>query len=150
MLSSDLATIDIPVDLSDPKLLLATLVQLRESVEQEGQAIFHQWRSHIHRQSFIKSSLNLAYYLALRRYDLRSIQAALIPWGLSSLGRIEARVLPNLDAVIATLAAVCQLNPNIQPSHPPNKAFFEGDRLLQQNTEELFGKLTPALKGGAL
>ncbi|MEH1909518.1 MAG: hypothetical protein V7L05_19070 [Nostoc sp.] len=54
------------------------------------------------------SSLNLAYYLALRRHDLRLLQTALMPWGISSLGRIEARVLPNLDAVIATLAAICQ------------------------------------------
>ena len=45
--------------------------------------------------------------LALRRYDLRPLQTALMPWGLSSLGRIEGRVMPNLDAVIATLEVIC-------------------------------------------
>ena len=30
----------------------------------------------------------------------------LMPWGLSSLGRCEARVLPTLEAVAAALAAL--------------------------------------------
>jgi pyruvate kinase len=79
-------------DLSEPQTLLATLRQLRASVYAEGQDVFQQWRSRIHRPAFVESSLNLAYYLALRRHDLRPLQAALMPWGLSSLGRIEARV----------------------------------------------------------
>jgi pyruvate kinase len=124
------------LDLADPANLLKTLQQLRLSVDQEGRAIFEQWRSRIHRSEFINSSLNLAYYMALRRHDLRPLQAALMPWGLSSLGRIEAKVLPTLDAVIATLAAVC----GRETSHPPIEAFFEGDRLLQQHTENIFGQ----------
>ena len=43
-------------------------------------------------------------YLALRRRDLRDLQDQLTLLGLSSLGRLEARVLANLDAVIAALA----------------------------------------------
>jgi pyruvate kinase len=135
MLSTQLPT----QELSNPQILLATLRQLRNSVYEEGQEIFSRWRSRIQRQAFIDSSLNLAYYLALRRYDLRPLQAALMPWGLSSLGRIEAKVLANLDAVIATLAAVCQETPNPQLSQPPLEAFFEGDRLLKIHTQELFG-----------
>lgn len=124
------------LDLADPANLLKILQELRQSVYQEGRLIFEQWRSQIHRAEFINSSLNLAYYMALRRHDLRPLQGALIPWGLSSLGRIEAKVLPTLDAVIATLAAICDK----EASHPPIETFFEGDRLLQQNTEAIFGQ----------
>lgn len=127
------------LDLSDPDILLNTLQHLRHRVMQDGEAIFSRWASTIHRQVFVKSSLNLAYYLALRRHDLRPLQAALMPWGLSSLGRIEARVLPNLEAVIATLGAACHLETNVLPARPQLDDFFEGDRLLQAQTEELFG-----------
>lgn len=138
MLSTQLDTKDLALELTNPQILLTTLRKLRQSVYEEGQEIFSRWRSRIQRQAFIDSSLNLAYYLALRRHDLRHLQAALMPWGLSSLGRIEARVLANLDAVIATLAAVChESNPQI--SQPPLEAFFQGDRLLKIHTQELFG-----------
>ena len=90
-------------DFNDPQVLLTTLQEIRESVYQEGQQIFSQWKPYIQRDSFIKSAENLAYYLALRGHDLRTLQAALTPWGLSSLGRLEAKVLPSLDAVISTL-----------------------------------------------
>jgi pyruvate kinase len=129
--------------LAYPQTLLNSLQRLRHSVIQEGEEIFHQWRSLIERQVFVSSALNLSYYLALRRHDRREIQLALMPWGLSSLGRIEARVLPNLDAVIATLGAVCRKDPAFLPKHPPLQAFFEGERLLKEHTEEVFGP-TPA------
>jgi pyruvate kinase len=67
-----------------------------------------------------------------------------MPWGLSSLGRLEGRVMPNLDAVIATLTAVCQPQEVHLVDRPPVEAFFEGDRLLQKHTEEIFGKTTTA------
>lgn len=140
MLSSSLKTPDFGVDLSNPQALLTALQQLRKCVYQEGQEIFHEWRSRIHRPAFINSSLNLAYYLALRRYDLRELQMALLPWGLCSLGHIETKVLAHLDAVIATLAAACDVKLNSPISHPPLEEFFEGDRLLQEQTEALFGK----------
>ena len=125
--------------LSDPHTLLKVLQHLRHDVVREGTHLFEQWRSLITREAFIPSALNLAYYLALRRHDMRDIQLALTPWGLSSLGRIEARVLPNLDGVIATLGAVCGKDPTFLPKHPPLNAFFEGDRLLQRHTTEVFG-----------
>ncbi len=49
------------------------------------------------------SASNLLHYLALRRHDLRPLQSDLSRCGLSSLGRAEAHVLPNLDAVIAAV-----------------------------------------------
>lgn len=125
-------------DLTHPANLLRNLEELRQTVEREGLEIFTEWRSQIHRLAFIDSSLNLAYYLALKKHDLRLLQAALMPWGLSSLGRIETKVLPTLDAVIATLKAVCHANSQV--NHPPIREFLQGDLLLQQNTEFLFGE----------
>lgn len=128
-------------ELIEPQTLLVTLQRLRQTVIHEGEEIFSRWQSSIERQAFVNSALNLAYYLALRKHDLRQLQIALMPWGLSSLGRIEARVLPNLDAALATLGAVCHQDPNLLPHRPRLEAFFEGDRLLRQHTEEVFGKL---------
>ena len=127
-------------ELTEPLTLLHTLQRLRQTVIHEGESIFRRWQPFLERQAFASSALNLAYYLALRRHDLRQLQIALMPWGLSSLGRIEARVLANLDAALATLGTVCHQDPNLLPHRPPLAAFFEGDRLLSQHTEEVFGK----------
>ncbi len=124
-----------PVDLSNPQELLTAMLDLRDAVFRDGQDTFQRWRPHIQRRDFLISALNLAYYLALRQHDLRHLQTALMPWGLSSLGRIENRVLPNLDAVIATLSA---LN-GIQTPHPRLSLFSRGQRLLERQTTSLFG-----------
>lgn len=124
----------------EPQVLLSTLKKLRHNVEEEGKAIFNQWKSQTQRPEFRSSALNLAHYLALRHYDLRSLQVALVPWGLSSLGRIEARVMPNLDAVIATLEIICGSESAQQLKRPTLESFFEGSRILQKQTEELFGQ----------
>ncbi|MDJ0843798.1 pyruvate kinase [Crocosphaera sp.] len=125
--------------LTYPHTLLKVLQKLRHDVLGEGNDRFEKWRSLLTRESFAPSALNLAYYLALRCHDMREIQLALTPWGLSSLGRIESRVLPNLEGVIATLGAVCGQDPTFLPKHPPLESFFEGDRLLKHHTDELFG-----------
>lgn len=138
MVSSISEMIAEPLNHSNPHFLLSTLQELRQNVEREGQITFNQWRSHIHRSDFIGSALNLAQYLALRRYDLRSLQAALIPWGLSSLGRIEPRVIPTLDAVIATLEMICGFDVGTH-NRPSIEAFMEGSNLLRQHTTTLFG-----------
>jgi len=126
------------LDLSNPCVLLETLQTLRQIVVQDGQDIFYPWCSRVQRQAFLSSGLNLAHYMALRRHDLRPLQAALMPWGLSSLGRLEARVMPSLDAVIATLGAICQVSP--AASRPAIQEFLEGDRLLHQQTEAVLGQ----------
>lgn len=50
-----------------------------------------------------ESATNLLHYLALRSFDLRSLQVQLVRLGLSSLGRSEAHVLPTMDAVMHNL-----------------------------------------------
>ncbi|MGK7916495.1 MAG: pyruvate kinase, partial [Prochloraceae cyanobacterium] len=67
------------------------------------------------------------------------LQMALIPWGLSSLGRIETKVMPNLDATIATLGAVCHQNPSNLPQRPSIEDFVAGEKLLVQQTQEVLG-----------
>lgn len=131
------------MDLTDKHVLLEALIRLREAIEQDGEAIFKAWKPYIERRDFLISGKNLAHYLALRRYDLRPLQAALMPWGLSSLGRIEARVMPNLQAVIATLSEVCQLPEEKRMPHPRVNKFYRGERMLQRRTEEVFGKPHP-------
>jgi pyruvate kinase len=127
-----------PFNLLSPQDLLSALQALRQNVNSEGQATFNEWRSRIQQTEFLSSALNLAQYLTLRRHDLRPLQTALMPWGLSSLGRIEARVMPNLDAVIATLEVIC--GKDAAPFNRPSvESFFDGDRLLRQRTETLFG-----------
>ncbi len=98
-----------PAGSASPRELLTRLQQLRQEICAEGQAHFAQWQPLIRRRSFRGSALNLAHYLALRKRDIRPLQQALMAWGLSSLGRSEGRVLPNLDAGIATLGALCQV-----------------------------------------
>lgn len=126
------------LNLSNPQVLLVTLKELRQNIEIKGQAIWQEWRFLDESQDFRSSSLNLAYYLALRQQDLRDLQAALIPWGLSSLGRIEGRVIPNLETIIATLELICGSKSDLQ-HRPSIESFFEGDRILRQNAEALFG-----------
>lgn len=129
-------------DLSDPDALLDTLWQLRQEIAAEGQEIFAHWKDQIQRRPFLLSGINLANYLAFRRRDLRLLQTALMPLGLSSLGRSEARVMPNLDAVITSLAAVCGRSAAFPP-HPRLRTFFRGDRLLEHNTDVLLGVAPP-------
>jgi len=83
------------------------------------------------------SLANLAHYLALRHHDLRPLQRQLMWRGLSSLGRLESRVLPTLDAVLAALAA---MTGRVSPFAAPDEtAFFAGEARLVQTTDTLFG-----------
>src|SRR5512134_2025262 len=88
----------------------------RESDEQAAA-----WRSCINRADFEESAANLAHYMAFRHRDLRALQRSLMRLGLSSLGRLESRVLPTLIAVKAALAALARLPPEEAPS---SDAFF--------------------------
>jgi len=122
--------------------LLRKLERLRDEVASEGRRTFDGWRPRIARRAFALSALNLANYLALRRNDLRALQLELMPLGLSSLGRCEARVLPNLDAVIASLSAV-KAHESADARYPSAHAFFRGERLLRRETEIVFGPTPP-------
>jgi pyruvate kinase len=123
--------------LRTPKQILNAVLQLRREVEAEANALFAEWRKCLARKSFEYSAKNFACYLALRRRDLRALQSALLALGLSSLGRSESRVLPNLDAVIASLQAIC--NEKKRTPHPTPEDFFRGEQLLKHNADLVLG-----------
>ncbi|NVN88625.1 MAG: pyruvate kinase [Rhodopseudomonas sp.] len=104
------------------------------AVERDGED--RVWAGRIERPGFEASAANLAHYLALRRHDLRPLQRSLMALGLSSLGRLESRVLPTLQAVSATLAALCG---DTHAKRPSSKRFFAGEHDLSQRSLELFG-----------
>ncbi len=84
---------------------------------------------------------NLAHYLVLRRHDLRALQRHLMWRGLSSLGRLESRVLPTLDAVIVALAAMTGRQSPL--AAPTEAGFFAGEVRLVEATDALFGPKPP-------
>ncbi|MDH6269862.1 pyruvate kinase [Rhizobium sp. SG_E_25_P2] len=80
---------------------------------------------------------NLAAYLAIRHRDLRPLQRQLMARGLSSLGRMESRVLPTLDAVAHALAALS--GGLTEHAAPSEEEFFSGEARLIEATDLLFG-----------
>jgi pyruvate kinase len=126
---------------AEAKRVHDTVSGLRDAVEAEATEILERWRPRIERQAFLPSARNLADYIALRHHDLRGLQLELMPLGLSSLGRCEARVVPNLDAVIAALAALGG-EPN-GAAGLDSDAFFHGHELLRRQTEAALGPTPP-------
>jgi pyruvate kinase len=135
-------TLDQPTRSLAARQLHAELTELREEVAREGAEAFAAWREHIERPQYLPSAENLAHYLALRRHDLRDVQLGLMPLGLSSLGRCEARVLPNLDAVLAALAAIGGVG-EASDDAGDRESFFRGHELLQAETESVLGPTRP-------
>lgn len=120
----------------DPLLLLGEIDTLIAAVASEGDAQVAVWNPLIDRAAFLPSAHNLACYLALRRRDLRALQRPLMALGLSSLGRLEGRVLPTLEAVRNALAALAGQVPT--PPQPATR-FFAGETRLAANTCEILG-----------
>ena len=113
--------------------------QLRQSILSDAEALFGAWQSAIVRPGFDKSARNLACYLALRQHELPSLQLALMRWGLSSLGRSESHVQATLDAVIATLGAMCGREATKLPPYPDEDAVFMGTQVIASEADLLFG-----------
>src|SRR5271157_5975427 len=105
-----------------PEDLLEAMQQLRRDVLSDADELFGAWQPAITRPGFDASARNLACYLALRRHELPGLQLALMRWGLSSLGRSESHVQATLDAVIATLGAMCHLDPSALPPYPDEES----------------------------
>ncbi|PLK71574.1 pyruvate kinase [Rhizobium sp. TH135] len=85
---------------------------------------------------------NLGHYLALRRHDIRSLQRRLMALGLSSMGRLEGRVLPTIDAVLSALSCLAKTTEKT-PAMPLEADFFAGEARLEAESLALFGA-TPA------
>jgi pyruvate kinase len=91
------------------------------------------------------SAINLAHYLAMRRFDLRQLQDRLSRMGVSSLGRAETHVLANVDKVLGVLHRIAGRRwTALSPDEPTG--FSRGPALLQRNADVLFGP-PPAKRG---
>lgn len=124
---------------TDYRHIFDEFAELRAEVLAAGKVKFEAWRNHIERPEFEDSARNLADYLALRSRDLRPLQHQLMRIGLSSLGRLEARVRPNLNAVTTCLAALSKSEIPAGCHMPPDGEFFHGDQILAANAESIFG-----------
>jgi pyruvate kinase len=92
------------------------------------------------------SAANLVHYLALRRHDIRQLQAQLASLGLSSLGRTESHVIGGLHAVMKILNQLAG-RPDASPELPEGApAIGDGAALLDRNSEVLLGP-APAGRG---
>lgn len=132
---------------SESMLLYREVDALIAGIRRDGDQQAAIWRGCISRGDFEESAANLAHYMAFRRHDLRVLQRSLMKLGLSSLGRLESRVLPTLVAVKAALAALAKLPPVEGPS---NETFFAGERLLLERTHELLGVSTSSRRNTLL
>jgi pyruvate kinase len=88
----------------------------------------------------LAGAINLTHYLGLRRQDVRPLQEKLAAAGLSSLGRAESHVLPNLQAIITLLQHTLQLPPRGDRDVDIEVPTL-GSVLLQDNAKKLLGKL---------
>ena len=79
---------------------------------------------------------NLLHYLAVRRHDLRPLQRELGRLGLSSLGRMESRVMATLDAVARALGALVGRR---TAAIEPDPRFELGETRLAEHAEQVFG-----------
>jgi pyruvate kinase len=84
------------------------------------------------------SAQNLLHYVAFRRNDLRSLQEELSRVGLSSLGRAEAHVMANLDALLRVLSLLDE-TAQIAETPAPLVDFDGGSKLLETRAESLLG-----------
>ena len=109
---------------------------LRDDVARTGAWLAASWGEVPPDAPFYPAAANLAHYLALRRHDLSALQPRLSAFGLSSLGRSEARVLPSLDAMLATLARLTGAG---DPEYPDPAALTQGSEILRREQQRLFG-----------
>jgi pyruvate kinase len=127
--------------------LLAALRDLHQSVTAEAARRIERWQPCIEQPAFSASAANLAHYLAVRHHDLRGLQHELMRHGLSSLGRLESRVMVSLETVTAALESLeaGRLPPLDWP--PAERAFFRGEALLRENAASLLGGAPDANTG---
>ncbi|WP_181702432.1 pyruvate kinase [Chthonobacter albigriseus] len=113
--------------------LLTDVAALRTAVLSEAKAFLADWDA---LESAAPGVENLARYLALRHHDLRPLQRRLMRLGLSSLGRLESRVLETLDAVAGALSALAGGD---KPPIASEAGFFAGEARLASAGDDLFG-----------
>jgi pyruvate kinase len=140
--STDAAVAAPPSSPPDHAALGAEMLALREDVRVRGDEILAGFGA---AEPVLPEIANLAHYLTIRHRDLRALQRRLMCLGLSSLGRMESRVLPTLDAVIHALGGPSGAAG--VPAAPSEAAFFAGEARLVAATDALFGRARENRRG---
>jgi pyruvate kinase len=126
-------------DLRECAALIDELTVLRESMLESESRLVPQRAG----ADGSHSAVNLAHYLAMRRFDMRRLQERLARIGLSSLGRAESHVLANVDKVLGLLHVLAG-----RPWHPHTAdepaGLGRGRALAEAHAQALFG---PAAAG---
>lgn len=121
------------------KQLYQEVSDLYQQVYDDGQQIYASWDPDTLRPDFKESALNFAYYVALRRRDIRDLQIKLGNLGLSSLGRLEGHVLATLELVRYHLAKSANIHEDLDiPAHMTKSAQGLGSPL-DTLTTDFFG-----------
>ncbi|WP_166143163.1 pyruvate kinase [Methylosinus sp. RM1] len=115
--------------------LSTALSRLREEIIADGAALLTRWGEPFTPQA-APAAENLAHYIALRRRDLSALQSRLSAFGLSSLGRSEAKVMEALDALLATLR---RLDGEADAPYPTPAAMRAGEDALSAARDQIFG-----------
>ncbi|WP_020006809.1 pyruvate kinase [Salinicoccus albus] len=118
--------------------LLSDVLAIRDSVKEEGDVLYKKWSETPIRAEYEESARNLAYYMAFRKRDMRDLQERLIPWGVSSLGRLEADVMGSLNALTKTLGYITGTDVG-DIDYRSSSSFEERNEKLQNNADEIFG-----------
>ncbi|MGI6349430.1 MAG: hypothetical protein GX245_03960 [Eubacteriaceae bacterium] len=124
-------------DLKHLKVLYQELVDLREDIILQGNEIISRWSENVEDQDTLYSIQNLAYYMAFRKNDLRALQSKLQRYGLSSLGRLESRVIENLDTILVSIANILASDTSFK--YPSKESFYRGQQILEKNTDCIIG-----------
>ncbi|HEX9225338.1 MAG TPA: hypothetical protein VF885_01625 [Arthrobacter sp.] len=121
-------------EIEELRALLEEVIRLRRNVKHAGTS--SGGKIDAVRPRHRESALNLVHYAELRRHDIRDLQSRLAKYGLSSLGRTEAHVLPSIEPLIWTLTRL--VTPGAEHTAPP-AGFPNGGELLARNAVNLLG-----------
>lgn len=121
------------------EVLYNHLDELYQEVSKESKQQYLKWESQIERENFKSSAKNLLAYLSLRKHDLRKLQNELSSLGVSSLGRLEGKVLPTIQATTSLLDKINSTNSHYDL--PDEQEFYQQLRLLEENTTACYGSL---------
>jgi pyruvate kinase len=121
---------------SELATLLRRVTTLRDKIVEQANELLAEWGVDDAMAEAAPSLVNLAHYVAMRRHELSDLQDRLAAYGLSSLGRSEAKVLHAIEALIATLQRLCQSSGD---SYPTLDAMTSGGRALIAECEKIFG-----------
>lgn len=119
--------------------LLAEIDALRDAVERDAEKTLARWNGWIVRPDYAPSARNFAHYLALRHHDIRPLQRRLMRFGLSSLGRVEGKVMPALDA-LRNVLRLASGSPAL--GTVLEEEFFAGEARIAARAEAMFGPLS--------